>query len=96
MYFFTADEHYGHRNIIRYCNRPFNSVEEMNETIIKNHNEVVKKDDRVIHAGDFTLANNDYAARIISRLNGVHTFLIGSHDNWLNPGRNTYIYQKIR
>lgn len=50
MYWFTADEHYGHHNskgtgIIDYCNRPFNSIEEMDAKLIENHNSVVGKGD---------------------------------------------------
>lgn len=81
-YFFTADEHYGHANIIKYCDRPFKSVEEMDNEIIKRHNEVVSNDDTVFHIGDFTL--NNEAMSSIRRLNGVHTFIKGSHDYWLD------------
>jgi calcineurin-like phosphoesterase family protein len=85
MYWFTADEHFSHGNIIQYCNRPFNSVYEMNETLIRNHNEVVKSDDIVIHGGDFSFVNRyELANKIIERLNGsLHIFLKGSHDKWL-------------
>ena len=92
MYFFTADEHYGHTNIIRYCNRPFGSIDEMNRELIKRHNEVVCKDDRVVHAGDFTLHNRKTAHLYISQFNGQHIFLSGSHDRWLKGER--FIWEK--
>ena len=85
MYFFTADEHYGHRNIIKYCNRPFKSVEEMDSEIIRRHNEKVSKNDTTIHAGDFTLSKDRAKAQdYVKRLNGNHVFLRGSHDYWLD------------
>ena len=46
-YWWTSDYHFSHFNIISYCNRPFKTAEEMNETIIKRHNERVKPDDTV-------------------------------------------------
>lgn len=83
MYFFTSDEHYYHKNAIRYSNRPFSSVEEMNETLISNFNSKVGKDDHTTHAGDFTLIKDKKKVyEIINRLNGTHTFLLGSHDYW--------------
>ena len=60
-FLFTANEHYGHANIIRYCNRPFTSVDEMDTEIIQRHNEIVKPKDVVIHAGDFTLSKKPIA-----------------------------------
>jgi calcineurin-like phosphoesterase family protein len=94
-YYFTADEHYYHRNIIDYCNRPFTSVEEMNETMIDNHNTVVGENDVTIHAGDFTLLKDKKKiyGTIIGRLNGTHIFLKGSHDYWLK-GNNNQIWEK--
>jgi len=68
-FFFTADEHYGHTNIIRYCDRPFGSVEEMDTEIIERHNKFVGSQDVVIHAGDFTLAKKP-----IERLSVIRTF----------------------
>ena len=47
-FFFTADEHYRHLNIIKYCNRPFTSVDEMDAEIIQRHNEMVGRKDVVI------------------------------------------------
>jgi calcineurin-like phosphoesterase family protein len=83
--FFTADEHYGHHNIIKYCNRPFRNVDEMDEKIIKKHNEVVTSEDTVYHLGDFTLVKTfEEAEKYIKRLNGKHIFIKGSHDYWLS------------
>lgn len=84
MYFFTADEHYGHNNIIKYCNRPFQNVEEMDEAITNNHNKIVSKCDTTIHLGDFTLEKYEVAQRYIKQLNGSHVFIRGSHDYWMN------------
>lgn len=81
-YFFTSDEHYGHINIIKYCNRPFSNVDEMDNEIIRCFNSVVSKDDITIHAGDFTLKNKREAENYIRRLGGEHIFLKGSHDYW--------------
>lgn len=82
MYFFIADEHYWHANIISYCERPFKDVEEMNETLVENHNSVVGPKDTTIHIGDFALCKKSQAGEIIARLNGEHIFLQGSHDKW--------------
>lgn len=83
--FFVSDEHYFHKNIIEYSNRPFSSVEEMNESMIDNHNSVVKDRDITFHLGDFTLTNDPSIVHenIINKLNGEHIFLKGSHDYWL-------------
>lgn len=84
MYFFTADEHYGHENVIKYTMRPFFSVKEMDRCLIDNHNKVVKEKDVVIHAGDFTLKKVQEAQDYLSQLNGTHVFVKGGHDYWLS------------
>ena len=81
-YWFTADEHYGHANIIKFCNRPFSTVEEMNEAMICNHNALVQHGDIVVHGGDFTLGKD--ADKYIERLRGSHIFIKGSHDRWMD------------
>jgi len=94
MYWFTSDEHYGHKNIIKYCNRPFVDIDENDETIIANLNEVVKDNDTVIHGGDTTLANKMTAQKYIERLKGKHIFIIGSHDYWLGKKKPPTIWEK--
>ena len=77
----TSDTHFNHANIIKYCNRPFSSVEEMNETIIANWNKVVSEDDMVYHLGDFVLGDKSLVPDFLERLNGYKEFLMGNHDN---------------
>ena len=78
--FFIGDTHFYHRNIIKYCDRPFVSVEEMNEEVIKRWNERVSKDDIVYMMGDFALCSKQKKKEILQKLNG-HIYLIkGNHD----------------
>jgi calcineurin-like phosphoesterase family protein len=50
---FTSDTHFGHNNILKFCKRPWNTVEEMDEALINNWNAVVGTNDIVFHLGDF-------------------------------------------
>lgn len=86
--FFTSDTHFGHRNIIQYTNRPFDSVEEMDEALISNWNKVVKPDDIVYHLGDVCVGSKsagidklEYCKQIVSRLNGRKRLVLGNHDD---------------
>lgn len=78
--FITSDHHFFHRNIIKYCNRPFNSIEEMNEFMIKKWNEIVSPGDLVIHLGDFCLYGIDKVKKIRNQLNGIIILVKGNHD----------------
>lgn len=78
--FFTSDTHFGHANIIKYCNRPFFSVGEMDEALIANWNSVVKNGDTVWHLGDFTMYGTEQAERYRNRLNGDIHLIWGNHD----------------
>ena len=68
--FITADHHFNHENIIRYCNRPFENITEMDKSLIDNWNSVVRPQDRVIHLGDFTLEGFSVAREYFAQLNG--------------------------
>lgn len=76
---FTSDQHFGHQNIIKYCNRPFSSVTEMNEEIIRRHNEVVKPEDYVFFLGDFSMSFKSVEL-YAKRLNGKKHLIPGNHD----------------
>ena len=83
MVWFTSDTHFGHANIIKYCKRPFNNVDEMNQTIINNWNTVVAPEDEVYHLGDLAFFNkNEKLTEMISQLNGTKYLIIGNHDKY--------------
>ena len=78
--FFTSDLHFFHVNVINFCNRPFGSVEQMNDTLIKNWNDVVGVDDHVWFLGDFSFGPYDETAAVLHRLKGFKHLIIGNHD----------------
>lgn len=80
--FFSADHHFFHENIIKYCNRPFSSAAEMNEVLISKHNEIVKPEDVVFFVGDFAFTSSSGTlAELLERMNGHKTIITGNHDN---------------
>lgn len=84
MNFFTSDTHYFHRNIIKYSNRPFSSIEEMTEEMILRWNRVVTPHDTVFHLGDvaFSPDGTQYPIEnVLSRLNGKKILIRGNHDH---------------
>lgn len=77
--FFTADLHFGHRNIITYCNRPFASVEEMNRELIRRWNSIVLDSDTIFVLGDFSLTPR-WVEQISPHLRGIKKLVPGNHD----------------
>lgn len=81
--FFTSDLHFGHQRIIELCNRPFESVEHQDETLIANWNSVVKETSEVWVVGDFShRLTEERNAAIFNSLNGKKHLIIGNHDNY--------------
>ena len=83
--YFTADLHFGHGGIIDFCNRPFEDVSEMNQTLINNWNSRVSNEDHVYIAGDLfyggrDAAGQDEAIAIVKKLNGILHLIAGNHD----------------
>lgn len=79
--FVISDTHHGHENIIKHGERPFSSVEEMDEIMIENWNSVVTDQDKVYHLGDVYMGSQKNADSILSRLRGKKRLILGNHDN---------------
>lgn len=86
--FFTSDLHFGHSNVINYSNRPFSSVEEMDQILVSNWNDVVTNKDRVIIAGDLAMRySSDYAYNIVKKLKGQKHLVFGNHDKAIRKNK---------
>jgi len=85
---FTSDTHFGHGNILRFCERPFKTIQEHDRALIEDWNARVGPLDPVYHLGDFAFGSQGYVKNILSRLNGQIHLLLGNHDKVVrkNPG----------
>lgn len=87
----TSDSHFGYSNIIKYCDRPFKDVKEMDECLTDNWNETVKPGDKVYHLGDVYFPKGkspEYWGWFFSRLNGSKRLILGNHDD----GKDKILY----
>ena len=74
---FVSDMHFGHKNVLSYCNRPWESVEEMDQALVDLWNAEVKSMDTVYHLGDWAFHNYER----IGQLNGFIHSVPGNHDH---------------
>jgi calcineurin-like phosphoesterase family protein len=92
--FLTSDQHFGHANISKFTNkdgtkvRPWDNVEEMDEELVKRHNEVVKPGDKVYFLGDVVI--NKKALKMVGRLNGDKVLIRGNHDIFADADYQQY------
>lgn len=79
--YFIGDLHLDHTNIIKYCKRPFNSTNEMNNYIVDTWNNCIKESDTIIFLGDLAFGRESRTTDYwLSKLNGKIIFLKGNHD----------------
>ena len=85
--FFTSDLHFGHANVIKFDDRPFKTVEEMDSELIKRWNSKVGKGDIVYVLGDFIWRSSSESPALIKSLNGQIILIKGNHDRFLHNAK---------
>lgn len=84
MIYFISDTHFGHENVIRFCDRPFGNAHEMNEALINNWNSKVKGHDTVYILGDMFFRCEN-VEEVLLQLKGKKHLIVGNHDSsWMN------------
>lgn len=78
--FYIADTHFGHSNVIRFDHRPFADIYQMEDAMVMLWNAAVRKDDMVYILGDFVWGKADEWLRLVKKLNGQKTLILGNHD----------------
>ncbi|MHB1549880.1 MAG: metallophosphoesterase family protein [Vulcanimicrobiaceae bacterium] len=92
---FTADTHFGHENIIRYCSRPYDRVGQMDFDLARRWNEVVGDDDLVYHLGDFAMGKPDRWPAYRAELRGRIILVRGNHDRYLERVADAMRYEEV-
>ena len=83
MTYFTADLHLGHEGIIRFCNRPFDSMSEMDKALVQNWNSRITDRDDVYILGDIFHKSKENPESVLKKLKGRKHLVVGNHDGWL-------------
>lgn len=82
---FYSDPHFGHANIIKFCDRPFSSVTDMNRGLVERYNSRITRKDRVLWLGDCFFGSSAEFSKIMGKLNGEKWLVLGNHDK--SPSR---------
>ena len=80
MIWFIADWHFNHTNILKYTERPYQRVKQMNNDIVKKHNSLVQPKDIVYVLGDVAMSKKVDALKYLHRMNGRKILILGNHD----------------
>lgn len=94
--FFFADPHFDHANIIKYCDRPFKNIEEMNTTILNNYKATINPDSLVFFLGDMSFGRNSRPPKHwLQQLTGKIVYIKGSHDKGIRPTNTLNCYTRF-
>lgn len=93
--FFTSDQHFGHKNIISFCDRPFNNTIEMDETLIENWNKKVDNNSIVFVLGDIGFCTEKEIIDHYSRLNGRKILIKGNHDHHFSEQTLNKLFEEV-
>jgi calcineurin-like phosphoesterase family protein len=95
MVYIWSDLHLGHSNIIKYGERPFQNIEEMDDALINNWKKIIKPKDIIINLGDFAFKQTRiYLNKLVNELPGYKILILGNHDRkksmsfWMDVGFN--------
>jgi calcineurin-like phosphoesterase family protein len=88
---FTSDTHFHHANILKFTNRPYASVEEMNEAFIEWNNKNINDSDEFYNLGDFSFGTLEQTVEVVRRLKGRKHLILGNHDGVIRKNRNTFL-----
>lgn len=91
----TSDLHFGHKNIIKFENRPYKDVEEMTEGLINNWNSVVTANDLVYILGDFSFMGKRKTEEVLKRLRGKKILIKGNHDYYVKGDFDRSLFEEI-
>ena len=93
MKLYISDYHIGHPNVLKFDSRPFSSLDEMHETIIRRWNSAVAPNDEVYILGDFAW-NNEKGAEVLRQLKGKKYLILGNHDRLNAELRSHFVWIK--
>lgn len=94
--FYISDLHFGHKNIIRYDNRPFKTVEQMDKALMDNWNKVVSNEDFVFILGDISWYDDEKTSKIFEQLNGIKVLVKGNHDNIKRGSKTSKCFSSVQ
>ncbi|MFA5312351.1 MAG: hypothetical protein WC375_03400 [Methanomassiliicoccales archaeon] len=94
--YWRADDHFGHKNILHLCNRPFQTIDEWAHVSITNHNSVVSDACTVWYMGDFAYkCSSEYTVECLRQLNGQIRIILGNHDKPLRQAVQRGLIQDL-